>query len=310
MGSPLAPRLANLFLGYHEGNWIENYAGVKPLYYKRYVDDVIAVFNDESEAKTFLDYLNTKHANIKFTMEIEKDKKLAFLDVLLDHSESLVTSIYRKATFTGLMTNYFSFTPMKYKTGLVKCLVDRCYKINNTRLGFDNDLTKIFEFLQRNCFPKYILNKITKKFLDEKSSDKPSQTNKDEENIYYFKLPYLGKLSLTFQRKLRLLCEKYCKKVDVRIVFQTCKLKSFFSTKDKVMLKSHVVYKFCCARCKSCYVGFTKRHYNVRVHEHLNTDSTSHIYKHLKSNAQCRTQCDESCFEIIDHANTEKNRLN
>ena len=305
MGSPLAPRLANLFLGYHEGNWIENYAGVKPLYYKRYVDDVIAVFNDESEAKTFLDYLNTKHANIKFTMEIEKDKKLAFLDVLLDHSESLVTSIYRKATFTGLMTNYFSFTPMKYKIGLVKCLVDRCYKINNTRLGFDNDLTKIFEFLQRNCFPKYILNKITKKFLDEKSSDKPSQTNKDEENIYYFKLPYLGKLSLTFQRKLRLLCEKYCKKVDVRIVFQTCKLKSFFSTKDKVMLKSHVVYKFCCARCKSCYVGFTKRHYNVRVHEHLNTDSTSHIYKHLKSNAQCRTQCDESCFEIIDHANTE-----
>ena len=144
MGSPLAPTLANLFLGYHEGKWIDEYGGNKPLYYKRYVDDVIAVFNDENEAKAFLEYLNTKHDNIKYTMEIEKDKKLAFLDVLLEHSGDLVTSIYRKITFTGLLTNYFSFTPMKYKSGLIKCLVDRIFKINNTRLRFHYDLTNIF----------------------------------------------------------------------------------------------------------------------------------------------------------------------
>ena len=78
MGSPLAPILANLFLGFHEGKWINDYTGVKPKYYKRYVDDIIAVFENENEAQTFLDYLNEKHNNIKFTIEYEKEGQLPF----------------------------------------------------------------------------------------------------------------------------------------------------------------------------------------------------------------------------------------
>ena len=61
-----------------------------------------------------------------------------FLDALLskqsasDHQGSFITSVYRKKTNTGLLTNYFSFTPFKYKLGLIKTLIDRAYKINNT----------------------------------------------------------------------------------------------------------------------------------------------------------------------------------
>ena len=179
MGSPLAPILANLFLGYHEGKWLTDYNGKKPHYYKRYVDDVISVFDNEHDAKLFLDYLNTKHKNIKFTMEIEKENQLAFLDVLLDKSDKLVTSVYRKETFTGVLTNYFSFTAQRYKLGLVKCLIDRVFKINNTWPGFHNDLIKVFDILKRNCYPEYILNKVTKNYLDNKLSkeckDKPKE---------------------------------------------------------------------------------------------------------------------------------------
>ena len=52
--------------------------GNKHSYYKRYVDEVITVMSVR------LEYLNIKHVNIKFIMEIEieKDKKLAFLDVV------------------------------------------------------------------------------------------------------------------------------------------------------------------------------------------------------------------------------------
>ena len=35
MGSPLAPVLANLFMGHHESNWIRDYDGSPPLMYKR-----------------------------------------------------------------------------------------------------------------------------------------------------------------------------------------------------------------------------------------------------------------------------------
>ena len=78
-----------------------------------------------------------------------------------------------------------------------------------------------------------------------------------------------------------------------------------FSPKDKLMLKSRVVYNFQCAECNSVYVGYTTRHYQTRVHEHLNADTTSHVYKHLREKTECRSSCDESCFKIIDKANTE-----
>ena len=65
MGPALAPILANLFLGYHEGKWIEDYEGNNPSCYKRYVDDIITVFKNENEAKSFLAYLNKMFLNIK-----------------------------------------------------------------------------------------------------------------------------------------------------------------------------------------------------------------------------------------------------
>ena len=156
--------MANLFLSHYEGEWLENYHGNKPLFYKRYVDDVLAVFNNENDAKAFLTYLNDKHPNIKFTLELETNNRLPFLDVLLDKSENLVTSIYRKKTFSGVLTNYFSFTPMRYKIGLVKCLIDRVFKVNNTWVGFDKDLKEIFKILKRNAYPEQLINKITKSY--------------------------------------------------------------------------------------------------------------------------------------------------
>ena len=50
------------------------------------------------------------------------------------------------------MTNYFSFIPYPYKLGLIRTLVDRAYKINNTWLGFDEDIKKLTEILKKNLF--------------------------------------------------------------------------------------------------------------------------------------------------------------
>ena len=40
MGSPLAPVLANFFMGHYERLWLEKYTGSQVLYYRRYVDDI------------------------------------------------------------------------------------------------------------------------------------------------------------------------------------------------------------------------------------------------------------------------------
>ena len=83
------------------------------------------------------------------------DHVLPFLDVSIEntHHGSIVTSTFRKKTFTGLLTNYLSFAPLSYKFGLIRTLIDRVFKINNTWLGFHKDIMKLVFILRKNLSP-------------------------------------------------------------------------------------------------------------------------------------------------------------
>ena len=85
MGSPLAPVLANLFMGHHERVWLQNFGLAEVLFYRRYVHDTFCLFHSEADAVQFLHYLNSRHINIRFTMEKESENRLPFLDVLIDN---------------------------------------------------------------------------------------------------------------------------------------------------------------------------------------------------------------------------------
>jgi len=99
MGSPLAPILANLFLGSHEETWLNNFDKADILLYRRYVDDTFCVFNDEQDATSFFEFINSQHPNIKFTFEKQNDGKLSSLDILVDNSSrDCVFSVFHKKT--------------------------------------------------------------------------------------------------------------------------------------------------------------------------------------------------------------------
>ena len=49
MGSPLAPVLANIFINFYQSKWLNEYNLIKPEFYLRYVDDILAAF-DKKEA--------------------------------------------------------------------------------------------------------------------------------------------------------------------------------------------------------------------------------------------------------------------
>ena len=302
MGSPLGPVLANLFMAVNEKNWLESCTN-PPSFYRRYVDDIFCLMKNESEANSFLVYLNGKHPNIKFTMEVEKDKKLPFLDVLISsNSGNFETSVYRKRTFTGLFMNFRSFLPETYKVGLILTLIDRIYKISQNREVFNFEFKKVREFLGKNAYPPHLVDRQLKRYL-RKVETAQNENTVDEKNVSYVKLPYVGDYSKTVQNKILELCANFCKNTDIKTVFTSTKISSFFSTKDAMpsALRSGVVYKFKCAGCNACYVGQTTRHFDTRVHEHLHKKSQpSSVYKHLEQNAKCREACDVTCFSIID----------
>ena len=57
MGSPLAPLLANVFMGSIEENLERE--GKMPSFYKRYIDDTLTTMPDTTSAATFLRSLTT-----------------------------------------------------------------------------------------------------------------------------------------------------------------------------------------------------------------------------------------------------------
>ena len=74
MGSPLGSILANAFLCHFEKQWLsECPPDFLPKAFKRYVDDIFVMFLCQSHLKDFVNYMNTKHPNIKFTSEFEQN---------------------------------------------------------------------------------------------------------------------------------------------------------------------------------------------------------------------------------------------
>ena len=309
MGSPLAPILANLFMGHFENIWLRTFRSCKVLFYRRYVDDIFCLFNSESDANLFYNFINSQHPNINFTIEAERNRCLPFLDVHIDNnSQSVITKVYRKSTFTGLLTNFFSFTSFSYKLGLVRTLIDRAFKINNTWRGFHLDVKKLTAILNRNSYPTNLIESTVKQYLNKNSTTRQnSNTTTDHAPTSYFKLPYSGIFSTITSKRIQRLSKQYCNDFIVKIAFSSFKIGSWLSLKDPIPcgLRSRVVYKFSCAGCNACYVGETCRHFSTRVKEHLTRDKASHIYKHLAASDKCRSLSSPSCFSILSQASTQ-----
>ena len=64
-----------------------------------------------------------------------------------------------------------------------------------------------------------------------------------------------------------MLVKKYCKNLNIKLVFSSFKIKNLIIVKDRVhrSLRSCVVYKFTCAGCNSVYIGEKTCYLTTRV---------------------------------------------
>jgi hypothetical protein len=123
MGSQLDPLLADIFLVHLEKQLLTQLQTHGLVVWKRYVDDTFAIINDTTDSTVLLNILNSYHPAIQFTKELESHGSLSFLDVKITRLKSptsysksyFKTTIFRKTTYTGLLTKFSSFVPIQYK---------------------------------------------------------------------------------------------------------------------------------------------------------------------------------------------------
>ena len=131
MGSPLGPTLANVFLCCHEKIWLQNCPSeFKPIIHRRCVDDTFLLFRSKHHIQKSQNYLNRQRKNIKFTSETENENSILFLDIKITrYNNKFVTSVYRKPTFSGVLTDFGSFIPKSYTCNLRFALLHRTFKL-------------------------------------------------------------------------------------------------------------------------------------------------------------------------------------
>ena len=143
----------------------------KPVFYKRYVDDIFVLFKRPEHVKPFVDYMNSKHKinflNINFSFETEKDEQMPFLDVsVFRENGKFVTNVYRKEKFTGVYTTFSSFIPLEHKFGLVYTLLYRCFCLVSDMSKFHFEIEKLKEILLSNGYSNRFINKCISKFMN------------------------------------------------------------------------------------------------------------------------------------------------
>ena len=198
MGSPVSAVIANLYMESFEEQAITT-SSYEPRIWKRYVDDTFTIL-DRENVDDFLQHLNNQQPSIRFTMETEKDNKLAFLDtaVLREPDGRLTTSVYRKPTHTDQYLAYDSHHPRSVKRGIVKCLYERAKRLVTKPSVISEEKTHLSSVLVSNGYPFSFLQKLTK-------TGKP---NNSAEPANEFKatavLPYVKGLSEQLRRCLQL----------------------------------------------------------------------------------------------------------
>ena len=138
MASPLGLTFANIFLCFHEQIWLGSFpAEFKPVIYRRFVDNTFLLFRSKEHIEKFCLYLNCQHPNITFTSEIDDKTSISFLDIKINRDNiRFLTSVYQKPTFSGVFTNFDSYIPLLYKSGLISSLLYRAFKFFIKKLSF------------------------------------------------------------------------------------------------------------------------------------------------------------------------------
>ncbi|CAF4265010.1 unnamed protein product, partial [Rotaria sordida] len=218
------------------------------------------------------------HPSIKFTRKIEDNDKLEFLDVQVIRSsekQCFETTIYRKPTFTGLLTNWNSYVPIEYKKASIVSMVNRALIICSTYTQLVVEFNEIRRIGLKNDYPLSFIDNI----IGIKLSQYRRKTNGESEltaigydkKKMYVELPFIRSSTLELKKKIMHLSNKLRPDLDIQFFTKLPpSTQAFFQTKDPIVkhMQSDVVYYVKCNDCSHSYIDKTERQYLRRLYEH------------------------------------------
>ena len=122
------------------------------------------IFYRYVDVERLLDMANALHRNLEFTIEEEKESSIPFLDMLIQRRDDrLKSGWYTKPTDTGLMMDYHSLAPIKYKRNVVEGKVHRINQATSEWDEFTAGIEKAEKQFEKNRYPPQFYSQIVRK---------------------------------------------------------------------------------------------------------------------------------------------------
>ena len=270
-------------------------------------------FHKPDHARQFLTYLNQQHPNIKFTIEEENAGSLSFLDTVITlQSGSFSCGIFRKNTFTGLGSSFYSNIYHNFKLNSIRTLIHRAFNLTSSFFLFHKEVDFLRTFFSNNGFPSDIFDSTLNKFLNAIYTPKLPVTTVSR-MPFYFKLPFYNEHSTTVINSLvKDLSSIYPQVQFTPSLSNPFTVGSLFRFKDSIPsnLRSGLVYKYSCGGCNATYIGCTRQRFGARVHQHLGRSDRTGNHLATPSHSEPRNHsydCNNSPFNssnftILDYS--------
>eukprot|EP00253_Pinus_taeda_P032352 PITA_32352 len=261
MGSPISPIVANLYMEYFEKKALESYP-LKPAWWKRFVDDTnIKWTHGKPELDTFFIHLNSISPEIKFTMELEENMRIPFLEILIIRKEdgSLGHKVFRKSTHTESYLHAESHHHPAQKFGVLNTLSIRALRISDSE-HLNEEKKHLVSTFKSIGYKKKEIKRAIEKAESKLLSYKPKAQDQ----------PQGGKVFLPYIHGVTDKITKFLRKKNIITHFSapgTIRqgLRSVKDDIDKHQLKG--VYKIDCS-CGKSYIGEIGHSLQTRLKEH------------------------------------------
>ena len=164
METKMAVAFANIFMGRVETE-IMRRSTIKPLVWKRYIDDIFSLWNtNRGEITQFIEQANKHHPTIKFTAEV-LDNEITFVDTIIYRGLRFETKsvpdvrTHFKPTETFQYTHFSSCHPPGVKRRFVKGEALRLLRTNPSKILFEEEIKTFKTHLAERGYPKGFIKK-------------------------------------------------------------------------------------------------------------------------------------------------------
>ena len=187
---------------------------------------------------------------MKFAIEKPVDGAIPFLDMkVINDNGHLSSTWYSKPTDTGLIMNFHSLAPRRYKHSVVSGFVHRIHRACSTWHHFHDSLAKAKHILEINQYPTFfyepIMYRTLENIINPDSMPKKSENMLDEikKNFKMF-IQYRGKSTEHYAQALRKLgndtqenknCVTFTKTPEGNRTAKWCRLPNQMSTLSSVL---------------------------------------------------------------------------